>query len=138
MTGDSAYTISHSAAGTSGGLFAYAPNTMVSSYKGSTLWQVKLDDPRNSTAAIAVVDAVLARVNNYRAGLGAMQNRFDFTKDNLSTSVENASAARSRVKDADMAEETSNLARVQVVQQAGVAMLAQANNSASRALELLR
>ena len=138
MTGDSAYTISHSAAGTSGGLFAYAPNTMVSSYKGSTLWQVKLDDPRNSTAAIAVVDAVLARVNSYRAGLGAMQNRFDFTKDNLSTSVENASAARSRVKDADMAEETSNLARVQVVQQAGVAMLAQANNSASRALELLR
>jgi flagellin len=84
------------------------------------------------------VDAVLARVNSYRAGLGAMQNRFDLTKDNLSTSVENASAARSRVKDADMAEETSNLARIQVVQQAGVAMLAQANNSASRALELLR
>ena len=138
MTGDSAYTISHTAAGTSGGLFSYPPNTMVSSYKGNTLWQVKLDDPRNSTSAIAVVDAILARVNAYRANLGAMQNRFEMTKDNLSTSVENASQARSRIKDTNMADEASNRARAQILRQAGSAMLTQANSAASRALELLR
>lgn len=88
--------------------------------------------------ALAIVDRALDTVNSSRAALGALQNRFSATITNLQTSSENGSASRSRVLDADFAAETSNLSRSQVLQQAGVAILAQANALPNNVLALLK
>src|SRR5690606_1139753 len=85
-----------------------------------------------------VVDEALRVVNGTRADLGAVQNRFESVVANLSTAVENMSASRSRIIDADFAAETAALTRAQVLQQAGVAMLAQANMMPQNVLALLR
>jgi len=84
------------------------------------------------------VDSALDAVNSQRAKFGALQSRFEMTITNLQTSSENLQAARSRIRDADFAAETANLTRVQILQQAGVAMLAQANAIPQNALTLLR
>jgi len=88
--------------------------------------------------AILAMDAALKEVNDARADLGAIQNRFSSVVTNLQTSSENLSAARSRIMDADYAKETANLSRTQILQQAGTAMLAQANQSSQSVLSLLR
>ena len=88
--------------------------------------------------AIRTVDFALQQVAGLRAELGAVQSRFESTIANLSTSSENLSAARSRILDADFAAETANLTRAQILQQAGVAMLAQANALPQNVLSLLR
>ncbi len=88
--------------------------------------------------ALTVVDAALAQVNNQRAKFGALQSRFMSTISNLETSVENLSAARSRIRDADFAVETAELTRTQILQQAGTAMLAQANQIPQNVLSLLQ
>ena len=88
--------------------------------------------------ALATVDAGLATVNNQRAKFGAVQSRFGSTISNLTTNSENLSAARSRVRDTDFAQETANLTRAQILQQAGVAMLAQANVAPQNVLTLLK
>jgi len=80
----------------------------------------------------------IKKVDNFRATLGAVQNRFTTTISNLQSSVENQSAAKSRIMDADFAQETANLSRSQILQQAGTAMLAQANQSGQGVLSLLR
>ncbi|MBW6477632.1 MAG: flagellin, partial [Chromatiales bacterium] len=77
--------------------------------------------------ALAIVDGALTQISGLRAELGAVQVRFESTISNLSVSVENLSASRSRIMDADFAAETANLTRAQILQQAGTAMLAQAN-----------
>ena len=92
----------------------------------------------NAQMAIDVADAALKSVNEARADLGAIQNRFSSVVTNLQTSSENLSAARSRIMDADYAKETANLSRTQILQQAGTAMLAQANQSSQSVLSLLR
>ncbi len=91
-----------------------------------------------ATLALTVVDAALSQVNNQRAKFGALQSRFMSTISNLETSVENLSAARSRIRDADFAVETANLTRTQILQQAGTAMLAQANQIPQNVLSLLQ
>ena len=88
--------------------------------------------------AITAVDGALAQIDNQRATLGAIQNRFDSTIANLSNVSENLSAARSRIMDADFAVETAALTRAQIMQQAGTAMLAQANQLPQAALSLLQ
>jgi flagellin len=92
----------------------------------------------DANAAISAVDAALNAVNGQRATLGAIQNRFEATISNLQTSSENLTASRSRIQDADFAEETAKLTRAQILQQAGVAMLAQANALPQNVLALLR
>jgi flagellin len=92
----------------------------------------------NATKALAIVDAALQAVNGQRAKFGAVQSRFENTIANLQASSENLSAARSRIRDADFASETANLSRNQVLQQAGTAMLAQANQLPQQVLQLLR
>ena len=87
---------------------------------------------------LAIVDSALAAVNSQRAKFGALQSRFETTISNLQTSTENMSAARSRIRDADFAQETANLTRSQILQQAGMAMLSQANASQQGVLSLLR
>lgn len=88
--------------------------------------------------AIDIVDKALEQVNAQRADLGAVNNRLDFTVNNLMNVSENTSAARSRIQDADFAAETANLSRAQVLQQASQAMLAQANAAPQQVLSLLR
>jgi flagellin len=87
---------------------------------------------------LATVDAAISAVNNQRAAYGALQSRFDTTVSNLQTTSENRSAARSRIQDADFAQETANLSRAQILQQAGTAMVAQANQLPQGILALLR
>jgi len=84
------------------------------------------------------IDDALDLVNSERATLGASQNRFDSVVANLQVSVENQTAARSRIMDADFASETANMSRAQILQQAGVAMVAQANQLPQQVLALLR
>lgn len=92
----------------------------------------------NAQNAIKTVDSALAAINNQRASFGAVQSRFEVAISNLQTSSENLSASRSRIRDADFAQETANLSRNQVLQQAGTAMLAQANALPNQVLSLLR
>ena len=95
-------------------------------------------DATNATAAIDLVDAALERVNTERATMGAVQNRFESVIGSLQVAVENQAAARSRIMDADFASETAALTRAQILQQAGVAMLSQANAVPNNVLALLR
>jgi flagellin len=88
--------------------------------------------------AIKVIDAALNQVNDKRAQFGAVQNRFEAVISNLQVSVENESAARGRIMDADFASETANLSRSQILQQAGTAMLTQANQLPQQVLQLLQ
>ena len=92
----------------------------------------------NAQLALTQVDAALTSINSARASLGAVQNRFESTISNLQTTSENLAASRSRIQDADFAEETAKLTRAQILQQAGVAMLAQANALPQNVLALLR
>ena len=92
----------------------------------------------NSNAAITSIDAALSLVNTQRATLGSVQSRFDSVISNLQSSSENLTGARSRIRDADFAAETASLTRNQVLQQAGMAMLAQANALPNGVLALLR
>ncbi|CAG1020550.1 flagellin FliC [Methylomonas sp. LL1] len=92
----------------------------------------------NVMSAITNIDTAIARIDDFRAKLGAIQNRFTATISNLQSSIENQSAARSRIMDADFASETAQLSRAQILQQAGTAMLAQANQSTQGVLQLLQ
>jgi flagellin len=87
--------------------------------------------------SLAVVDDGLIRVNSIRADLGAMQNRLQSTINNLAITDENLSAANSRIRDADMAEETSEMTKQNILMQSGVAVLSQANSTNQFALKLL-
>ena len=88
--------------------------------------------------ALLTIDAALNSVNSNRASLGAIQNRFASTISNLQTTTENLSASRSRIQDTDFAAETANMTRGQILQQAGTAILAQANSLPNGVLALLR
>ena len=91
-----------------------------------------------ATASVTAIDDALDEINTERATFGAVQNRFDSVVANLQNKVENTSAAKSRIMDADFAAETANLTRGQILQQAGTAMLAQANSLPNGVLALLR
>jgi flagellin len=91
-----------------------------------------------ASAMLAAIDTALDKVAQIRADFGAAQNRLESTVRNNASIVENQSAARSRIMDADFARETANLTRTQILQQAGVAMLAQANQIPQNVLRLLQ
>lgn len=91
-----------------------------------------------ASAELAIIDADITTIDTNRAQLGAVQNRLTSTISNLSNIIENVSASRSRLRDADYALETSNLARGQVLQQAGLSILSQANAQAQGVLTLLQ
>jgi flagellin len=100
-----------------------------------------IDNTADATAIATVIDDIdtaIDTVNNKRAEFGATQSRFDAVISNLQQSVENQSAARSRIMDADFASETANMSRAQILQQAGNAMVAQANQLPQQVLSLLR
>ncbi|HRO58209.1 MAG TPA: flagellin domain-containing protein [Burkholderiaceae bacterium] len=95
-------------------------------------------DATSATAAITALDTAIGSVTTARSAYGAAQNRFDSAISSLQVSVENQAAARGRIMDTDFAAETANLSRAQVLQQAGMAMLSQANAVPQNVLSLLR
>ena len=99
---------------------------------------VDITSASGATSALAVVDAAIDSVNAGRADLGAFQNRFESVVASLQTASENLSASRSRIVDADFASETANLTKAQILQQSGIAMLAQANAIPQNVLALLQ
>lgn len=99
---------------------------------------ISLGTVSGSTKALSILDQALTSVNNTRAALGGLMNRFNASVSNQSTTIANLSASRSRILDADYAVETTNLAKAQIIQQAATAMLAQANQSSQSVLALLK
>jgi flagellin len=128
----SSYTVTSNA--NAAGLFAATTATVALASVGS----VNVGTQGGANTALSILDGALAFVSDTRADLGAVQNRFQSTISNLSNVSENVSAARSRVQDADFAAETAALTRAQILQQAGVAMLAQANAQPQSVLSLLQ
>ena len=104
----------------------------------TTLSGVGVDTVANANFAIARIDSSLTAVNGLRGNLGAIQNRFESTIVNLQTVSENLAASRGRIQDADFAAETAALTKAQILQQAGVAVLSQANAQPQLALSLLQ
>jgi flagellin len=94
-------------------------------------------DGTGAQTALASIDAALKQVDEQRADLGALQNRFDYTISNLSNIQENVSASRGRIQDTDFAVETANLTKNQILQQAGTSILAQANQIPQAAISLI-
>jgi len=97
-----------------------------------------IDAAGEANTAIGIIDTALTTVNTKRADFGAAINRLEYTADNLANVSQNTSASRSRILDADYASETTELARTQIIQQAGTAMLSQANQQAQSVLALLK
>ena len=104
----------------------------------SDIGSIDISSQQGSNDALKVLDGGLAFLSDVRSDLGAIMNRFESTMTNLNNVVENTTAARSRIIDADFAKETAALSRAQVLQQASMAMLAQANQQPQQVLSLLR
>ena len=117
--------------------FTVAANadTLTSTFQYSDT--IDISDFVGASRALEVIDKALQQVNTGRADMGAVQNRFQSVITNLATTSENLSASRSRIMDADFAKETAELTRAQILQQAGTAMLAQANAAPQNVLSLL-
>ncbi len=104
---------------------------------GLGLNSVDLSTQSGATSAIASIDTAIKTVSTARGNLGALQNRFEHTVNNLNVTVENLSASESQIRDTDMAQEMTQFTRAQILQQAGTSMLAQANSSQQSVLKLL-
>jgi len=122
----------------SAGTTALAGGTTATASTSTDVTTIDISSVTGANAALSIVDAALNQVNKIRADLGAIQNRFITTIANLQSTSENLTGARSRIRDADFAAETANLSRSQILQQAGTAMLAQANAIPNNVLSLLR
>ncbi len=134
VTFESADTFTVTAAA-SGALFSA---TTANASSLDAVGSIDIGTQSGANSAISVIDGALQYIDNMRADLGAIQNRFESTIANLMNVSENISAAKSRIVDADFAAETANLTKAQILQQAGTAMLAQANTVPQAALTLLQ
>ena len=131
MTGLNPATIS-----IAGGLGSPTNTTSISAARG--IEDVDVSTQSGAWVALKKIDSAVDQVNSARATLGAVQARFENTVNNIDIQVENLSAARGRIIDADFAAETANLSRTQILQQAGTAMVAQANQIPQNVLQLLQ
>jgi flagellin len=113
-------------------------NTAATASAGAGVSSLDLTTATGAQAALATLDSAINTINSTRGALGAYQNRFESTVSSLQTTTENLSASRSRIRDADFAKETANLTRSQILQQAGTAILSQANQLGQGVLSLLR
>ena len=138
MTTRGTLTLSSSSSFTVGGADVAYAGLSNASASLTRLDTVNISTTAGANAAIAILDGALSQVTSIRADLGAVQNRFSSTVSNLQTTSENMSASRSRILDADYAQETAALTRGQILQQAGTAILAQANSLPQNVLSLLR
>jgi flagellin len=112
--------------------------TFLGTWDGSTNTGIQINSAANAAIALYALSNGIDRVNGERASLGASMSRLEYASDNLTNVAQNSASARSRIMDADYASETTELARTQIIQQAGTAMLAQANQSQQAVLALLR
>lgn len=99
---------------------------------------LNVDTSTNALTSIAALDTAISTVNTRRGNIGALTNRLEATATNLSSTIENTASSESRIRNVDVAQESSNLSRNQVLQQAAAAMLTQANQAPQLALQLLR
>jgi flagellin len=134
---DQAFSVTSDAADSAGSIVGVGADTAVAS-TATYVSAVNISTESGSLAALDVIDGALDRINSIRGDLGALQNRFEFTVSNLTGTTENLQAARSRIIDADFAKETAALARSQILQQAGISVLAQANAQPQNILALLQ
>ena len=111
---------------------------LTQSAKLDTVSNVDLRSAAKAGAAIGVIDGAIEKISSMRAELGAVENRLSHTVSNLMNVAENTASARSRINDADYSVESANLAKAQVLQQAGTAMLSQANARSQLVLQLLQ
>ncbi|MBT4034602.1 MAG: flagellin [Candidatus Marinimicrobia bacterium] len=128
--------ISTGASGEEHGLIS--GNVTGSGIYGSSLNGLSVDTASNSQKSIDIIDRAITTVNAQRGELGAINNRLEYSIDNLASISQQTSAARSRIVDADFAMESAALSRAQVLQQAGTAMLSQANASPQQVMQLLQ
>ena len=135
MTSNAAITLAGSAGGLAATGFA-AGATAAATTTGLTTLDVS--SYAGASNAITAIDSALGQMNTSRATVGALQSRFSSTVANLQTTSENLSASRSRIQDTDYAAETATLTKSQILQQAGMAMLAQANQQPNSVMTLLR
>jgi len=139
FSGNESFNVADGAAGT--GLAALGLTGVAGDHQGvvveSSVSNLDITSAEGAQQAISVLDGAMQQVDSERAKLGAVQNRFDSTISNLQNISENASAARGRIVDTDYAAESANLAKNQIMQQAGTAMLAQANQLPQAVLSLL-
>ena len=120
------------------GTAAFGSVTAVTGFDSTGLGVVSLSLVTAASAAIDALDTAIKGVSTARATLGAYQNRFEHTINNINTAVENLSASESRIRDTDMAQEMVSFTRSQILTQAGTSMLAQANQAPPNVLSLLR
>lgn len=137
FSSSSTFSVASSVANTAGSVLNVAADTAAGSVQ-ELVSSIDISSASGSQTAIAIVDAALATISSFRADLGAVQNRFDSTINSLQTTSENLSAARSRIQDADFAAETASLTRAQILQQAGISILSQANSAPQNVLSLLQ
>jgi flagellin len=116
----------------------FAANNLGSASTGTLISSINVTDRANALTALTSVDSALATVNDTRADIGAYQARFESVVESAKVASENAQASRSRVLDADFAVESASLAKTQVLQQAGISVLAQANAMPQQVLALLQ
>ncbi len=136
FSSSSGFSITSDLAGDANSIFSTgADNANVSELK--SIENLDITTVQGSADAIEAIDGALMQIDSMRGGLGAVQNRFESTIANLSNVSENLSAARSRILDADIAQETSAMTKNNILQQAGVSILAQANQAPQLALSLL-
>jgi len=117
---------------------AFGSGSALSGFDSSGLGVSGVDLTTSGTAAISALDTAIKGISTARATLGAYQNRFEHTINNLNVAVENLSASESRIRDTDMAQEMVSFTRSQILTQAGTSMLAQANQAPQNVLSLLR
>ncbi len=132
-----AFSVSSSLGEVSSNLFSGNANDLQAS-ANQNVSSIDISSATGAQSAIDIADGALATIDSLRADLGAIQNRFETTISNLNVTSENLSAARSRILDTDFAAETANLTKTQILQQASVAMLSQANSLPQLVLSLLQ
>jgi len=132
-TNSAGFTIAGASATTDG-----VNGTVAASLSGVSIANTDISTLNGANAAIASLDSALTSINSNRAALGSYQNRFASVVASLQTTTENLAASRSRIQDADFAAETASLTKNQVLQQAGIAILSQANALPNSVLSLLK
>ncbi|PID72097.1 MAG: flagellin [Desulfobulbus propionicus] len=137
FSSEDSYTLASSVAAGAGSILNVGAGTSVIS-QFEEVTAIDISNVLGATDALKIVDAALNKIDSQRADLGAIQNRFESTISNLQNVSENLSAARSRIRDADIAQETSAMTSANILQQAGVSILTQANQTPQLVLQLLQ
>ena len=134
---NNSFSVSSSVAVGAGSILNVAANVSVGSQQ-QLVSSIDIGSVSGANSAVQIIDSAIKTISSIRGDLGAIQTRFESTISNLQTTSENLSAARSRIQDADFAAETASLTRAQILQQAGISILAQANVSQQSVLALLQ